>query len=102
MIIEFPKKYHVEMRKGNLGAIITVPSEYTAPLIELLKQQPWVAVANPLVECINVYISKAYRISSEEAYTALSQLCEFVMSSPPEVDKDVWGDVLGQEGLNDL
>jgi len=95
MIIEFPRKYSIRLAADCSTAIVTVPAEYTGALIKLLKQQPWISRAEPLLEHIDVSISRAYDINVGQARSALCQLCEHVMSPPVEVDRDVWGDALG-------
>lgn len=96
MIIEFPKKYDVRMVDGRAGALVELPAEYRAAAMELFNAQPWINEASPLLSSINVYISRAYEITTEQAHTALCRLCEHIMSPPVEVDPEVWGDALDE------
>jgi hypothetical protein len=100
MIIEFPKKYSVRMFDGTGsvavgGAFVSLPAEYRAEAMGLFSRQPWInGVYSKPSGDIHVYISRAYEITDEQAYAALRQLCEHVMSPPVEVDREVWGDAV--------
>lgn len=97
MIIEFPKKYDVRMH-GYVsdGAFISIPGEHRQALIDTLNQQDWIQFVFTSTADLHVLISAAYEISAEQAHAALCQLCEHVMSPPVDVDREVWGDVLGE------
>lgn len=98
MIIEFPKKYKVTVYfDSDPVAFVDVPAEYRQELAKPLMMQPWASVRMSDNTTMVVSISRAYDITADQAHAALCQLCEYVMS-PPEVDREVWGDVLGEVG----
>jgi hypothetical protein len=97
VIIEFPKKYKVVVFfDSDPVAFVDVPSEYHQALADLLMRQPWIDAVRREFSTAQVSISRAYEITSEQAHAALCQLCEHVMSPPAEVDRDVWGEAIGE------
>lgn len=89
MIIEFPKKYDVQFISHYF--VVSVPAEYAEELESLIKSQPWVNIVGDRFAKGNfdVYISKAYEITTEQAKQALERLCEYVMSPPVQIDDEL-------------
>ncbi len=93
MNIEFPERYHIHEIVPTMYDI-TVPNEYAAALLNILKQQRWVVNAFPFRTRITVIISEAYEVNSDQAHEALCRLCEHVMQPAADVDIEIWGEVL--------
>ena len=85
MIIEFPKKYSV-IEVSDTLFFIHILLENAQEAYELIKQQLWVDATYVTGDKIDVFISRAYEITSQQAVDALSKLCEYVMSPPAQMD----------------
>lgn len=87
MIIEFPAKYHI---KGSGGSFtVSIPRDLYPYMVAALRRQPWINGIYPDDWGIDVFVSRAYEISERQAIDALSRLCEFVMSPPVEMSKEL-------------